>query len=63
MEDDQYILYKQREQQIQELQGKIIGLEQKIQKISDRELESRARANTMEDVLEKFLDKMISGMH
>lgn len=47
----------------EKLQKQYDLLQSQMKKMSEREMESRARANAAEEIMEKFFDKMLSRMN
>ena len=50
-------------EQIRKLVAEKNLLSQQMQKISDREIEHRTRAEVSEELIEKFFDKMLERVH
>lgn len=50
-------------EQVRKLTAEKNLLSQQMQKISDREIEHRTRAEVSEELIEKFFDKMLERVH
>ncbi len=50
-------------EQVRKLVAEKNLLSQQMQKISDREIEHRTRAEVSEELIEKFFDKMLERVH
>jgi hypothetical protein len=46
-----------------QLKDEVLSLTQQLKKMSERELEARARADTQEELMERFFDKMLAKMN